>query len=80
VSLELYDDVPSVPLEFKHIIVDGAMFYAFQFRGDTQASQIAQQKFEAGVKYMRSLYINRYDYIRSTVVNRRTLSQNNARV
>ena len=80
VSLELYDDVPSVPLEFKHIIVDGAMFYAFQFRGDTQASQIAQQKFEAGVKYMRSLYINRYDYIRSTVVDRRTLSQNNARV
>jgi hypothetical protein len=46
VALELYDDVPSVPLEFKHIIVDGAMFYAYQFRADTQASQIAQGKFE----------------------------------
>ena len=74
VSLELYDDVPSVPLEFKHIIVDGAMFYAYQFRADTQASQIAQGKFETGIKYMRSLYINRYDYVRSTVLNRTTSS------
>jgi hypothetical protein len=74
VTLELYDDVPNVPLEFKHIIVDGAMFYAFQFRGDTQASQIAQGKFETGVKYMRSLYINRYDYVRSTALNRNSSS------
>jgi hypothetical protein len=74
VALELYDDVPSVPLEFKHIIVDGAMFYAYQFRADTQASQIAQGKFESGIKYMRSLYINRYDYIRSTVINHNTTS------
>ena len=72
VALELYDDVPSVPLEFKHIIVDGAMFYAYQFRADTQASQIAQGKFETGIKYMRSLYINRYDYIRSTVITHST--------
>ena len=72
VALELYDDVPSVPLEFKHIIVDGAMFYAYQFRSDTQASQIAQGKFETGIKYMRSLYINRYDYIRSTVISHST--------
>lgn len=74
VSLELYDDVPNVPLEFKHIIVDGAMFYAYQFRADTQASQIAQGKFETGIKYMRSLYINRYDYVRSTVISRNTPS------
>ena len=74
VSLELYDDVPNVPLEFKHIIVDGAMFYAYQFRSDTQASQIAQGKFETGIKYMRSLYINRYDYVRSTVLTRSSSS------
>jgi hypothetical protein len=66
VDLDLYDDVPSVPKEFKHIIVDGAMFYSFQFRGDTQASQIAQGKFMEGIKYMRTLYINKYSYIRST--------------
>ena len=68
VELELFDDVPSIPVEFKHIIVDGAMFYAYQFRSDTQAAQISQAKFETGIKYMRSLYINRYDYVRSTVI------------
>lgn len=80
VELELYDDVPSVPLEFKHIIVDGAMFYAYQFRGDAQASQIAQQKFQEGIKYMRSLYINSYDYIRSTVIQKNTSYFTNMKV
>ena len=68
VELELFDDVPSIPIEFKHIIVDGAMFYAYQFRSDTQAAQISQAKFETGIKYMRSLYINHYDYVRSTMI------------
>lgn len=80
VELELYDDVPSVPLEFKHIIVDGAMFYTYQFRGDAQASQIAQQKFQEGIKYMRSLYINRYDYVRSTILNQNTTSLTSMKV
>ena len=53
----------------EHIIVDGAMFYAYQFRADTQAAQISQAKFETGIKYMRSLYINHYDYVRSTVIS-----------
>jgi len=68
VELELFDDVPSIPIEFKHIIVDGAMFYAYQFRSDTQAAQISQAKFETGIKYMRSLYINHYDYVRSSMI------------
>ncbi len=68
VSLSLHSDVPTVPKEFQHVIVDGAMFYAYQFRGDVQASQLAQQKFEQGIKYMRSLYINRYDYLRSSMI------------
>jgi hypothetical protein len=45
------------------------MFYAYQFRSDTQASQIAQDKFQTGIKYMRSLYINQYDSVRSTVLS-----------
>ena len=68
VILEQASDVPSIPQEFRHVIVDGAMFYAYQFRGDTQSAQISQQKFEQGIKYMRSLYINRYDYLRSSMI------------
>ena len=46
------------------------MYYAYQFRGDAQNSQLAQNKFKEGIKYMRSIYINRYEYIRSTVIDR----------
>lgn len=80
VDLENYDDVPSIPKEFKHIIVDGAMYYAFQFRGDLQASQLAQQKFAEGVKYLRTLYINRYSYIRSTYRPKSGISNFSVRV
>ena len=58
-----------MPQEFKHIIVDGAMYYAYTFRGDLQAAQLSEQKLAMGIKQMRSLYINRYDYVRSTVRN-----------
>ena len=70
VILEIATDVPTIPQEFRHVIVDGAMYYAFQFRGDTQNSQLSQNKFKEGIKYMRSIYINRYEYIRSTVIDR----------
>ena len=70
VILQRDSDVPTVPQEFRHVIVDGAMFYAYQFRGDNQSAQISQQKFKDGIKYMRSLYINRYDYLRSSMIVR----------
>ena len=72
VILEIATDVPTVPQEFRHVIVDGAMYYAYQFRGDTQNSQLSQNKFKEGIKYMRSIYINRYEYVRSTVIDRGT--------
>jgi len=70
VILQQATDVPTIPQEFRHVIVDGAMYYAYQFRGDSQNSQISQAKFKEGIKYMRSIYINRYEYVRSTVIDR----------
>lgn len=67
VGLNLFSDVPSVPEEFRYVIVDGAMEYAHNFRGDIQSAQLSAQKFQEGMKSMRSLYINRYEYVRSTV-------------
>tara|TARA_R100001369_G_scaffold90628_1_gene129949 strand:- start:606 stop:1328 length:723 start_codon:yes stop_codon:yes gene_type:complete len=63
-------DVPTVPEQFRHILVDGAMHYAYMFRGETQEASLMQQRFESEIKSMRSLYINRYDYVRSTVITR----------
>jgi len=71
-------DVPSVPEQFRYVIVNGAMHFAYLFRGESQESAMMQGRFEQEIKQMRSLYINRYDYLRSTVVN--TTVQTNARV
>ena len=69
VDMALSTDVPAIPEEYKHIIVDGAMYYVYIFRGDTQAAQLSQEKFAAGIKYMRSLNINRTEYLRDTRVH-----------
>ena len=62
-------DVPALPEQFRHVLVDGAMYYAYLFRGNTQDAQILQGKFQEGIKNMRSLYINRYNYLRSTMLS-----------
>lgn len=72
VDLELFSDVPSIPERFKHVIVDGAMHYAYLFRGNTQDGMVAKQKFEEGLKHMRSTLINRYYYVRSSMIPQNT--------
>ena len=74
VDLELFDDVPGIPERFAHVIVDGAMHYAYLFRGNTQDALVTKEKFEDGIKNMRSLLINRYDYVRSTMITSSTVS------
>lgn len=67
-ELSAYTDVPTVPEQFRHIIVDGAMYYAYMFRGDLNSAQLSMEKFNEGLKNMRTIYINRYDYVRSTML------------
>ncbi len=68
-DLELYSDVPLLPEQYRYTIVDGAMYYVYQFRGDMQAAGLALQKFEQGIKQLRSLHINRTTYLRDTRVH-----------
>ena len=49
-------------------MVDGAMHYAYLFRGNSQDAVIAKDKFEDGIKHMRSMIINRYHYVRSSMI------------
>jgi hypothetical protein len=67
-DLENATDVPNLPEQYKYVIVDGAMYYVYQFRGDMQAAQLALNKFEQGIKYLRSIHINRTDYLGDTRV------------
>jgi len=68
VDLENYEDVPSIPERYAHVIIDGAMHYTYLFRGNTQDAMVAKEKFEDGIKNMRSTLINRYGYLRSTMI------------
>jgi hypothetical protein len=61
-------DVPNIPEQFRYVVIDGAMYYAYLFRGNTQDATLQFQKFEEGIKDMRTIYINRYEYIRDTRV------------
>jgi len=69
VDLNLAADVPTIPEQSRHVIVDGAMYYVYQFRGDTQSAQLSEQKFSQGIKNLRSLHINRTEYLRDTRVH-----------
>jgi hypothetical protein len=61
-------DVPVIPEQYRSVIVDGATAYGYQYRGETQQYQLNFQRFEDGIKNMRSLLGNRTDYIYSTVI------------
>jgi hypothetical protein len=73
-------DIPTIPENFRSIIVDGAMVYAYLFRGNTQDAALMDQSFKAGIRDMRTIYINRYDYVRSTMVQRPSTSGEFARL
>lgn len=65
-DLEEWDDVPTIPEIMKHVIHDGAMYYAYFFRGDTEKAVIQEQGFNTGINQMRDIYIHRSEYVRST--------------
>lgn len=70
VDLILHSDVPTVPEAYRHIIVDGAMYYVQIFRNDNESAQMSLQKFNTGIENMRKIYVNRYEDIRDTRVSR----------
>ena len=61
-------DVPSIPEAYRSVIIDGAMYHAYMFRGNTQDATVAKAKFEQGIKHMRIMLINRFEYVRSTAI------------
>ena len=81
-DLSASTDVPSAPVAFRHLIVDGAMYYVYHFRGDTETADRLQAKFTDGVEKMRTIYINNdYEYVRDTrIVNNSTYNTSGPRV
>lgn len=65
-ELSEWDDVPSIPEFCRNIIEDGAMYYAFSFKGDTDGAATTSKLFEDGIRNMKNIYISDYGYMRST--------------
>ena len=69
-DLSAHGDITTIPDRFKPIIADGATAFVYQYRGETDQYQLNFQRFEQGIKNMQSLLINKFEYVRSTVIHR----------
>lgn len=67
-DLVLYSDVPTIPEVFKNVIFDGAMQYAYMFRGDVENAALSKSMFDEGRESMRTIFINRTEYARDYMV------------
>jgi len=69
-DLSAHGDITTIPDRFAPVVVDGASAFVYQYRGEMQQYQLNFARFEQGIKNMQSLLINKYEYVRSTVVLR----------
>lgn len=67
-QLSLHSDVPTIPEQFKSVIVEGAFAYVYLFKGQIEEASISEQRFVKAIDEMRKIYINRTEYMRSSVV------------
>ena len=61
-------DTTTIPDRFAAVIIDGATAFVYQYRGETAQYQLNFQRFEQGIKNMQTLLVNKYEYVRSTVI------------
>lgn len=66
-ELTVWNDVPTIPENYKAVIADGATAYAYQYRGEKDQYEMNFRRFEKGITQMQTLLINKQAYVRSTV-------------
>jgi len=69
-ALTLALDVPAVPELYRSVIADGATAYAYQYRGESDQYQLNWQRFNEGITNMQTILSNRFEYVRSTVIEK----------
>ena len=67
-DLSAHGDTTTVPARFDPVIIDGATAFVYQYRGETTQYQLNFERFEQGIKNMQSLLVNKYEYVRSTML------------
>ena len=71
-DLSAHGDTTTIPARFDPVIIDGATAFVYQYRGETTQYQLNFSRFEQGIKNMQSLLVNKYEYIRSIVIQQPT--------
>ena len=61
--------MPEVPVQYKNILIDGAMYHMYMMRDNIEQSDRSARAFEEGIDQMRSILINRYIRMRDTRVS-----------
>ena len=69
-TMVMATDTTTLPEQYESIIEDGAMYYLYMFRENTEAAQLAKAKFDDGIKQMRTVLINRDVNVTSTYIQR----------
>ena len=69
-DLAAHGDITTIPDRFSPIVVDGAAAFVYQYRGELDQYNTNFVRFEQGIKNVQSLLINKYEYVRSTVIYR----------
>ncbi len=67
-DLSAHGDTTTIYDRFAPVIADGATAYTYQYRGEIEQYQLNFARFEQGIKNMQTLLVNKYEYVRSTVV------------
>ncbi len=68
-DLSAHGDTMEFPDAFRHVIVDMAMFFLYQFRSDYENADRVLNLALENMKDLRTIFINRYNHVSDTRVN-----------
>lgn len=69
-ELSAATDVPKIPAQYEHVILDGATALVYKYRGEDALYERTWSQFQKGINNMQSLLMNHYDYAYSGMVVR----------
>lgn len=74
-ALSLYSDICVIPDKYNYVLVDGAVYYGYDFRSDQAAQDRSKAKFDTGVQEIMRELIKPTDGFQSTIIqNNRTFN------
>lgn len=69
VALSAWSDTCTIPDKYNYVLVDGAIYYGYDFRSDQAAQDRAKSKFDSGVQEMLRELVKPTDGFQSTMIS-----------